>query len=149
MIVCEIFWEIWSFFHFHLHIWNTYVFLVLIGHSYWHPIIPTSFCQDNCSESSSIMPEEFGKHLIKDQRPFLPTEYQNIDFEVCFGLLSWWTKIIPLKYQVNKYCDATVTLITQKVLLYHNTQYVVLRWGIFSCWTYTKFEGSPTCQIPL
>ncbi len=36
----------------------------------WHPIIATSFSQDNSSEFSPIMPEEFGEHLIRDQRPF-------------------------------------------------------------------------------
>ncbi len=30
----------------------------------------TSFSQDNSSEFSPIMPEEFGEHLIRDQRPF-------------------------------------------------------------------------------
>ncbi len=44
--------------------------LVHVGHNYWHPIIATSFSQDNSSEFSPIMPEEFGEHLIRDQRPF-------------------------------------------------------------------------------
>ncbi len=33
-------------------------------------IISTSFPQDNSSEFSHIMPEEFGEHLIRDLRPF-------------------------------------------------------------------------------
>ncbi len=33
-------------------------------------IIATSFSQGNSSEFSPIMPEEFGEHLIRDQRPF-------------------------------------------------------------------------------
>ncbi len=41
-----------------------------VGHNYWHPIIATSFSQHNSSEFSPIMPEEFGEHLIRDQRPF-------------------------------------------------------------------------------
>ncbi len=41
-----------------------------VGHNYWHPIIATSFSQGNSSEFSPIMPEEFGEHLIRDQRPF-------------------------------------------------------------------------------
>ncbi len=45
--------------------------LVHVGHNYWHPIIATSFSQDNSSEFSPIMPEEFGEHLIRDQRPVL------------------------------------------------------------------------------
>ncbi len=44
--------------------------LVHVGHNYWHPIIATSFSQGNSSEYSPIMPEEFGEHLIRDQRPF-------------------------------------------------------------------------------
>ncbi len=41
-----------------------------VGHNYWHPIIAMSFSQHNSSEFSPIMPEEFGEHLIRDQRPF-------------------------------------------------------------------------------
>ncbi len=41
-----------------------------VGHNYWHPIIATSFSQGNSSEFSPIMSEEFGEHLIRDQRPF-------------------------------------------------------------------------------
>ncbi len=44
--------------------------LVHVGHNYLHPIIATSFSQDNSSKFSPIMPEEFGEHLIRDQRPF-------------------------------------------------------------------------------
>ncbi len=51
-------------------LWNKYFSLVHIGHNYWHPIIATSFSQDNSSEFSPITPEEFGEHLIRDQRPF-------------------------------------------------------------------------------
>jgi len=32
------------------------------------------FCQDNSSESSPIMPDTFGEHLTRDQRPFLHPE---------------------------------------------------------------------------
>ncbi len=28
-------------------------------------------CQNNSLESSPVMPEEFGEHLTRDQRPFL------------------------------------------------------------------------------
>ncbi len=52
--------------------------LVHVGHNYWHPIIATSFSQHNSSEFSPIMPEEFGEHLIRDQRPFLHTESLQI-----------------------------------------------------------------------
>ncbi len=45
--------------------------LVNISHSYWHPIIATSFSQDNSFEFSSIMSDEFEEHLIREQRPFL------------------------------------------------------------------------------
>ncbi len=37
-----------------------------------------SFSQHNSSEFSPIMPEEFGEHLIRDQRPFLHTESLQI-----------------------------------------------------------------------
>ncbi len=37
-----------------------------------------SFSQGNSSEFSPIMPEEFGEHLIRDQRPFLHTESLQI-----------------------------------------------------------------------
>ncbi len=43
--------------------------LVHVGHDYWHTIIAMSFTQDNSSEFSPIMPEEFGEHLTRDQRP--------------------------------------------------------------------------------
>ncbi len=46
--------------------------------NYWHPIISMSFSQGNSSEFSPIMPEEFGEHLIRDQRPFLHTESLQI-----------------------------------------------------------------------
>ncbi len=46
--------------------------------SCWHPIIATSFSQGNSSEFSPIMPEEFGEHLIRDQRPFLHPESLQI-----------------------------------------------------------------------
>ncbi len=49
-----------------------------VGHNYWHPIIATSFSQHNSSEFSPIMSEEFGEHLIRDQRPFLHTESLQI-----------------------------------------------------------------------
>ncbi len=49
-----------------------------VGHNYWHPIIAMSFSQHNSSEFSHIMPEEFGEHLIRDQRPFLHTESLQI-----------------------------------------------------------------------
>ncbi len=52
--------------------------LVHVGHNYWHAIIATSFSQDNSSEFSPIMPEEFGEHLTRDQRPFLHTESLQI-----------------------------------------------------------------------
>ncbi len=52
--------------------------LVHVGHNYWHPIIAMSFSQGNSSEFSPIMPEEFGEHLIRDQRPFLHTESLQI-----------------------------------------------------------------------
>ncbi len=37
-----------------------------------------SFSQANSSEFSPIMPEEFGEHLTRDQRPFLHTESLQI-----------------------------------------------------------------------
>ncbi len=37
-----------------------------------------SFSQGNGSEFSPIMPEEFGEHLMRDQRPFLHTESLQI-----------------------------------------------------------------------
>ncbi len=52
--------------------------LVHVGHNYLHSIIATSFSQHNSSEFSPIMPEEFGEHLIRDQRPFLQTESLQI-----------------------------------------------------------------------
>ncbi len=52
--------------------------LVRVGHNYWHPIIATSFSQDNSSEFSPVMPEEFGEHLIRDKRTFLHSESLQI-----------------------------------------------------------------------
>ncbi len=52
-------------------LWNKcFLCLVHVGHNYWHPIIAMYFSQGNSSEFSPIMPEEFGEHLIRDQRPF-------------------------------------------------------------------------------
>ncbi len=109
-----------------------------VGHYYWHPIITMSFPQYTSSEFSPIIHEEFGEHMIRDQRPFFHTvsfqilqihssmllllfssphsfskefrsddwdghgksflscsvSYFCVDFDVCFGLLSWW-KIQP------------------------------------------------------
>ncbi len=45
--------------------------LVHVDHNYWHPIIAMSFSQDNSSEFSPIMPEEFGEHPISDQRSII------------------------------------------------------------------------------
>ncbi len=59
-------------------LWNKCFSLVHVSHNYWHPIIATSFSQDNSSEFSPIMPEEFGEHLIRDQRPFLHPESLQI-----------------------------------------------------------------------
>ncbi len=42
----------------------------MLGHNYWHPNYCNVIFQDNSSEFSPIMPEEFGEHLIRDQRPF-------------------------------------------------------------------------------
>ncbi len=41
-------------------------------------LLQRPFYQDNSSEFSPIMPEEFGEHLIRDQRPFLHTESLQI-----------------------------------------------------------------------
>ncbi len=42
--------------------------------SCWPQLLAPNYCnvifQDNSSEFSPIMPEEFGEHLISDQRPF-------------------------------------------------------------------------------
>ncbi len=42
--------------------------------SCWTQLLAPNYCnvifQDNSSEFSPIMPEEFGEHLIRDQRPF-------------------------------------------------------------------------------
>jgi len=37
-----------------------------------------TFCQDYSSELSPIMPDEFGEHLTRDQRPFFHTESLQI-----------------------------------------------------------------------
>jgi len=47
-----------------------------------------SFCQDTSSESSPIMPDEFGEHLTRDQRPFLYTETDPADLQVHVGAFS-------------------------------------------------------------
>ncbi len=46
--------------------------LVHVGHNYnySHPIIAMSVSQGKSSAFSPIVPEEFGEHLIRDQRPF-------------------------------------------------------------------------------
>ncbi len=49
-----------------------------VGHNYWHPIIAMSFSQDSSPEFSPVMPEEFGEHLTRDQRPFLHPESLQI-----------------------------------------------------------------------
>ncbi len=52
--------------------------LAHVSHIYWHPIIATSFSQDNSSEFSPIIPDEVREHLTRDQRPFLHTESLQI-----------------------------------------------------------------------
>ncbi len=47
--------------------------LVHVGHNYCSILF-----QDNSSEFSPIMPEEFGENLIRDQRPFLQPESLQI-----------------------------------------------------------------------
>ncbi len=144
--------------------------LVHVGHNYWNPINATSFSQHNSSEFSPIMPEEFGEHLIRDQRPFLHPESLQIlqihssfsslhsfsvgfrsedwdghgrsfilcsvthfcvDFDVCFGLLSWW-KIQP---------RPIIRFLTEEV-----------RFRFFICWylieymkpcIWTRYPGPP------
>ncbi len=75
-----------------------------VGHHYWHPIIATSFPQDNSSEFSPIMPEEFGEHLIRDQRPFLhPESLQilQIHSSMCFSLVH------PTHGWISAQCSVT------------------------------------------
>ncbi len=61
-----------------LTLWNKCFSLVDVRHSYWHPIIATSFSQDNSSEFSAVMPDEVRDHLTRDQRPFLHPESLQI-----------------------------------------------------------------------
>ncbi len=50
--------------------------------SCWPQLLAPNYCnvlsQHNSSEFSHIMPEDFGEHLIRDQRPFLHTESLQI-----------------------------------------------------------------------
>ncbi len=46
--------------------------------SCWPQLLQRPFSQDNSSEFSPVMPEEFGEHLIRDQRPFLHPESLQI-----------------------------------------------------------------------
>ncbi len=70
-----------------------------VGHNYWHPIIATSFPQDNSSEFSPIMPEEFGEHLIRDQRPFLHPDPSDSQLHVL--LFSSLTHGLGCGYQLS------------------------------------------------
>uniref|UniRef100_A0A672R414 Queuosine 5'-phosphate N-glycosylase/hydrolase n=2 Tax=Sinocyclocheilus grahami TaxID=75366 RepID=A0A672R414_SINGR len=69
--------------------------LVHVGHNYWHLIIATSFSQDNSSEVSPIMPEEFGEHLTRGQRPFLhPESLQILQIHSSMLVLLQFTSLI-------------------------------------------------------
>ncbi len=46
--------------------------------SCWPQLLQRPFSQDKSSEFSPVMPEEFGEHLIRDQRPFLHPESLQI-----------------------------------------------------------------------
>jgi len=53
-------------------------------------LFATSYFQDNSPESSPIMPEAFGEHLTRDQRPFLHTESPKThSFRVQVWTLGW------------------------------------------------------------
>ncbi len=58
--------------------WNKCFHYFMLATIIGTQIFATSFSQHNSSEFSHIMPEEFGEHLIRDQRPFLHTESLQI-----------------------------------------------------------------------
>ncbi len=58
--------------------WNKCFHYFMLATIIGTQIIATSFSQHNSSEFSPIMPEAFGEHLIRDQRPFLHTESLQI-----------------------------------------------------------------------
>ncbi len=51
--------------------------------------------QDNSSEFSPIMPEEFGEHLTRDQRPFLhPESLQTLQIHSSMLVLLLFTHVL-------------------------------------------------------
>ncbi len=66
-------------------------------------IIATSLSQDKSSEFSPVMPEEFGEHLIRDQRPFLhPESPDPSDSQLYVGTSSpQFTPLLFCRVQVR------------------------------------------------
>ncbi len=60
-----------------------------------------SFSQDNSSQFSAIMPDEFGEHLTRDQRPFLHPESLQI-FRFTASPLQF-TSLIFYRVQIREH----------------------------------------------
>ncbi len=79
--------------------------------SCWHPIIATSFYRDNSSKFSPIMPEEFGEHLTRDQRPFsssrISPDPSDSQLHVSSSSLQF-TSLIFCRVYIYIYADAFI-----------------------------------------
>ncbi len=108
-----------------------------VGHNYWHPIIATSFSQGNSSEFSPIMPEEFGEHLTKDQRPFLhPESLQIISISIHSSMTVLLLFSSPHSFSVGFRSEDRDSNGKRFILcsVTHFCVYFDVCFGLLSCW---------------
>ncbi len=111
-----------------------------VGHNYWHPIIATSFSQGNSSEFSPIMPEEFGEHLTRDQRPFSSYRISPdpSDSQLHDGASSLqFTSLIFCRVQVREQQWQCRDSNGKRLILCSVTHFCVyfdVCFGLLSCW---------------
>jgi len=91
-----------------------------VGNNYLPPFIKyffaTSLFQDNSSEFSPIMPDDFGEHLTRDQRPFLHTESLQI-FQIHRSMLFSSSTLIFYRVQVRDWDGHCRCLVLCSVLI--------------------------------
>ncbi len=106
-----------------------------VGHNYWHPIIATSFSQGKSSEFSPIMPEEFGEHLTRDQRPFLhPESLQILQIHSSMTVLLLFSS--PHSFSVGFRSEDRDSNGKRFILcsVTHFCVYFDVCFGLLSCW---------------
>ncbi len=82
-------------------LWNIFFSLVHVSHSYWHPIIATSFSKDNSSEFLPIIHAEFGEQQTRDQRHRISPDPSDSQLHVGAAYLQF-TPLIFYRVQVRE-----------------------------------------------